>query len=94
MEEEDLLRFMKKEEVDNVFPLFEGAVESGKIKRKSLKNWLVSSLANYFPAPSMTPSYYPFKKKKNCTQMWYLHVMIFLLIQLCYGYLKANNISW
>ncbi|XP_050270121.1 mechanosensitive ion channel protein 10-like [Quercus robur] len=41
MEEEDLLRFMKKEEVDNVFPLFEGAVESGKIKRKSLKNWLV-----------------------------------------------------
>ena len=63
MEEEDLLRFMKKEEVDNVFPLFEGAVESGKIKRKSLKNWLVSSLANYFPAPSMTPSYYPFKKK-------------------------------
>lgn len=65
MEEEDLLRFMKKEEVDNVFPLFEGAVESGKIKRKSLKNWLVSSLANYFPAPSMTPSYYPFKKKKK-----------------------------
>ena len=65
MEEEDLLRFMKKEEVDNVFPLFEGAVESGKIKRKSLKNWLVSSLANHFPAPSMTPSHYPFKKKKK-----------------------------
>uniref|UniRef100_A0A2N9H7Y3 Mechanosensitive ion channel MscS domain-containing protein n=1 Tax=Fagus sylvatica TaxID=28930 RepID=A0A2N9H7Y3_FAGSY len=30
----------KKEEVDNVLPLFEGAAETGKIKRKSLKNWL------------------------------------------------------
>ncbi|XP_027338360.1 mechanosensitive ion channel protein 10-like [Abrus precatorius] len=41
IEKEDLLRFMKNEEVENVFPLFEGAVETGKIKRKSLKNWLV-----------------------------------------------------
>ncbi|GMY36393.1 mechanosensitive ion channel protein 10-like [Fagus crenata] len=40
MDEEDLLLFMKKEEVDNVLPLFEGAAETGKIKRKSLKNWL------------------------------------------------------
>ncbi|XVE97921.1 hypothetical protein REPUB_Repub03eG0060600 [Reevesia pubescens] len=42
IEEEDLLRFMKKEEVDNVLPLFEGALETGKIKRKTLKNWLVN----------------------------------------------------
>ncbi|XVF88867.1 hypothetical protein PTKIN_Ptkin19aG0085100 [Pterospermum kingtungense] len=42
IEEEDLLRFMKKEEVDNVLPLFEGAVETGKIKRSTLKNWLVN----------------------------------------------------
>ncbi|KAF7813588.1 mechanosensitive ion channel protein 10-like [Senna tora] len=41
IDEEDLLRFMSKEEVENVLPLFEGAVETGKIKRKSLKNWLV-----------------------------------------------------
>ncbi|KAJ1439896.1 Mechanosensitive ion channel MscS [Sesbania bispinosa] len=41
IEKEDLLRFMKNEEVENVLPLFEGAVETGKIKRKSLKNWLV-----------------------------------------------------
>lgn len=40
---EDLLRFMKTEEVDNVLPLFEGAVETGKIKRSTLKNWLASS---------------------------------------------------
>ncbi|XP_057438307.1 mechanosensitive ion channel protein 10-like [Lotus japonicus] len=41
IEKEDLLRFMKNEEVENVLPLFEGAVETGRIKRKSLKNWLV-----------------------------------------------------
>ena len=35
---------MKNEEVENVLPLFEGAVETGRIKRKSLKNWLVKSL--------------------------------------------------
>ncbi|XP_058723224.1 mechanosensitive ion channel protein 10-like [Vicia villosa] len=41
IEKEDLLRFMKIEEVENLLPLFEGAVETGRIKRKSLKNWLV-----------------------------------------------------
>lgn len=30
--------------MENVFPLFEGAIETGRIKRKSLKNWLVKSL--------------------------------------------------
>jgi len=35
---------MKNEEVENVLPLFEGAVETRRIKRKSLKNWLVKSL--------------------------------------------------
>ncbi|KAI5445546.1 mechanosensitive ion channel protein 10 [Lathyrus oleraceus] len=41
IEKEDLLQFMKIEEVENLLPLFEGAVETGRIKRKSLKNWLV-----------------------------------------------------
>jgi hypothetical protein len=39
---------MKKEEVDNVIPLFEGATEARKIKRSALKNWLVRSLSNLF----------------------------------------------
>jgi len=39
---------MKKEEVDNVIPLFEGATETRKIKRSALKNWLVRSLSNLF----------------------------------------------
>ncbi|XP_059634775.1 mechanosensitive ion channel protein 10-like isoform X2 [Cornus florida] len=42
IDEEDLLRFMKKEEVDNVLPLFEGAAETGKIKKSALKHWVVS----------------------------------------------------
>lgn len=41
--------------MDLMLPLFEGAVETGKIKRKSFKNWIVSSykisfaLADKFP---------------------------------------------
>lgn len=37
---DDLLRFMIKEEVDLVLPMFEGA-ETGKIDRKSLIGWVV-----------------------------------------------------
>jgi hypothetical protein len=48
IDEEDLLRFMKKEEVDNLLPLIEGAAGTRKIKRKFLKNWLVSFLTNCF----------------------------------------------
>lgn len=40
IDEEDLLRFMIREEVDIVFPLFEGA-ESGRIERKALTDWVV-----------------------------------------------------
>ncbi|KAJ4967119.1 hypothetical protein NE237_018968 [Protea cynaroides] len=41
IDEEDLLRFLNKEEVGNVLPLFEGAVETGKIKKSALRNWVV-----------------------------------------------------
>ncbi|KAF3446096.1 hypothetical protein FNV43_RR11275 [Rhamnella rubrinervis] len=40
IDEDDLLRFMIKEEVDLVLPMFEGA-ETGKIDRKSLIGWVV-----------------------------------------------------
>lgn len=40
IEEEDLLRFMIKEEVDLVLPLFEG-MENGRIEKKVLTNWVV-----------------------------------------------------
>lgn len=42
IEEEDLLRFMNKEDVDHVIPLFPEAMETRKIRRSSLKNWLVN----------------------------------------------------
>ena len=40
IDEDNLLRFMIKEEVDLVFPLFEGA-ETGRIDRKALTDWVV-----------------------------------------------------
>ncbi|GAB4853743.1 hypothetical protein Ancab_017936 [Ancistrocladus abbreviatus] len=43
IEVEDLLRFMKKEEVDYLFPLFAGATETGKIKRSALTKWVVDA---------------------------------------------------
>ncbi|WVZ82058.1 hypothetical protein U9M48_029365 [Paspalum notatum var. saurae] len=43
IEEVDLLRFFNKEEVDLVIPMFEGASETGKIKKSALKNWVVKA---------------------------------------------------
>ncbi|KAL2480048.1 Mechanosensitive ion channel protein 10 [Abeliophyllum distichum] len=43
IDEEDLLRFMPKEEVDNAFPLFEVAVEQRRIKKSSFRNWVVKA---------------------------------------------------
>ncbi|KAK6236697.1 hypothetical protein SCA6_012034 [Theobroma cacao] len=40
IDEDDLLRFMIKEEVDHVFPLFEGS-STGKIDKKSFTNWVI-----------------------------------------------------
>jgi len=48
IEEVDLLRFLTKEEVDLVIPLFEGAPETGKIKKSALKNWVVMEILNAF----------------------------------------------
>ncbi|KAK9081525.1 hypothetical protein Syun_030849 [Stephania yunnanensis] len=41
IEREDLMRFLSAEEVETVLPLFEGGVETGKIKKSSLRNWVV-----------------------------------------------------
>ncbi|KAA8520340.1 hypothetical protein F0562_014596 [Nyssa sinensis] len=43
LEEEDLLRFLKSEEVNTIFPSFEGAIETGKITKSSFRNWLVQA---------------------------------------------------
>ncbi|XP_023513519.1 mechanosensitive ion channel protein 10-like [Cucurbita pepo subsp. pepo] len=39
--EDDLLRFLKVEEVTTIFPLFEGAMETGKISKSAFRNWVV-----------------------------------------------------
>ncbi|KAK4415737.1 Mechanosensitive ion channel protein 10 [Sesamum alatum] len=43
IDEDDLLRFMPKEEVDNAIPLFEGAAESRRIKKSAFRNWVVKA---------------------------------------------------
>nr|WGO49551.1 mechanosensitive ion channel protein B071963 [Torenia fournieri] len=43
IDEQDLLRFMPKEEVDNAIPLFEGAAETKRIKKSSFRNWVVKA---------------------------------------------------
>ncbi|CAL9773376.1 unnamed protein product [Musa acuminata subsp. burmannicoides] len=43
IDEEDLLRFLSKEELTYVLPLFEGAVETRKIKKSALRNWVVKA---------------------------------------------------
>ncbi|KAL8215494.1 hypothetical protein R6Q57_022331 [Mikania cordata] len=42
IEENDLMRFLSKDDVKKVLPLFEGAVETGRIKKKSFSNWVVN----------------------------------------------------
>lgn len=46
IEEDDLLRFMIKEEVDLVLPLIEGA-DSGKITRQAFTDWVVTFLKHF-----------------------------------------------
>lgn len=41
IDEEDLMRFLKRVEVHTIFPLFEGAVETGRITKSSFRNWVV-----------------------------------------------------
>ncbi|XP_054780892.1 mechanosensitive ion channel protein 10-like isoform X2 [Prosopis cineraria] len=43
IEEEDLLRFLKRDEVYMIFPLFGGALETGKITKSSFRNWVVQA---------------------------------------------------
>ena len=37
------MRFLKRVEIHTIFPLFEGALETGQITRSSFRNWVVSS---------------------------------------------------
>ncbi|OAY72179.1 Mechanosensitive ion channel protein 10 [Ananas comosus] len=43
IDEEDLMRFLSKDEVESVLPMFEGAAETRKIKKSALKNWVVKA---------------------------------------------------
>ncbi|KAI3968471.1 hypothetical protein MKX01_007781 [Papaver californicum] len=39
--EEDLLRFLRKEDMHTILPFFEGALETGQVKKSAFRNWVV-----------------------------------------------------
>ncbi|XP_059275533.1 mechanosensitive ion channel protein 10-like [Lycium ferocissimum] len=41
IEKEDLMRFLNGVEINTIFPLFEGAVETGRITKSAFRNWVV-----------------------------------------------------
>lgn len=45
IEEDDLMRFLKRVEIHTIFPLFEGSLETGRISKSSFKNWVVSFIS-------------------------------------------------
>ncbi|XP_057963877.1 mechanosensitive ion channel protein 10-like isoform X1 [Malania oleifera] len=53
IEEEDLSKFLKRVEIHTIFPLFEGALKTGRISRSSFKNWVVRA---YFERKSLAHS--------------------------------------
>ncbi|KAH6820458.1 hypothetical protein C2S53_002616 [Perilla frutescens var. hirtella] len=53
IEEEDLMRFLKRIEIHTIFPLFEGALETGKITKSGFRNWVVRA---YYERKSLAHS--------------------------------------
>nr|WGO49546.1 mechanosensitive ion channel protein A052810 [Torenia fournieri] len=53
IEEEDLMRFLKRVEIHTIFPLFEGALETGKITKSAFRNWVVRA---YYERKSLAHS--------------------------------------
>ncbi|KAA8521260.1 hypothetical protein F0562_011903 [Nyssa sinensis] len=53
IEEEDLMRYLKRVEIHTIFPLFEGALETGRITKDAFRNWVVRA---YFERKSLAHS--------------------------------------
>ncbi|XP_074264630.1 mechanosensitive ion channel protein 10-like [Silene latifolia] len=53
IEEDDLARFLKRVEIHAIFPLFEGALETGRISKSSFRNWVVRA---YFERKALAHS--------------------------------------
>ncbi|KAF2308879.1 hypothetical protein GH714_022658 [Hevea brasiliensis] len=64
IEEEDLMRFLKRIEIHTIFPLFEGALETGRISKSAFRNWVMiveemNILTTVFLRYDMEKIYYP-----------------------------------
>ncbi|KAL3651040.1 hypothetical protein CASFOL_007443 [Castilleja foliolosa] len=53
IEEDDLMRFLKRVEIHTIFPLFEGALESSNISKSIFRNWVVRA---YYERKSLAHS--------------------------------------
>ncbi|XP_010677442.2 mechanosensitive ion channel protein 10 [Beta vulgaris subsp. vulgaris] len=53
IEEEDLARFLRRTEIHVIFPLIEGAIETGRITKSSFRNWVVRA---YFERKALAHS--------------------------------------
>ncbi|KAK4435553.1 Mechanosensitive ion channel protein 10 [Sesamum alatum] len=53
IEEGDLMRFLQRVEIHTIFPLFEGALETGKITKSAFRNWVVRA---YYERKSLAHS--------------------------------------
>ncbi|XAR70720.1 hypothetical protein NMG60_11027681 [Bertholletia excelsa] len=53
IEEEDLMRFLSRVEIHTIFPLFEGALETGRISKSAFRNWVVRA---YFERKALAHS--------------------------------------
>lgn len=51
------MRFLRRDEVHMIFPLFGGAVETGKITKSSFRNWVVSLIITKYPFINQKPAY-------------------------------------
>ncbi|KAL9224226.1 hypothetical protein vseg_000286 [Gypsophila vaccaria] len=90
IDEEDLLRFMRLDEVHEVFHSFEGAVETGKINKSALRKWVVNA---YLERKSLAHSLNDTKtavKQLNSIASGLIWVVVIIVWNLMMGFLTTK----
>ncbi|KNA24873.1 hypothetical protein SOVF_011860 [Spinacia oleracea] len=94
VEEEDLSRFLKKNEIHAIFPHFEGALETGRVTKSSFKNWVVRA---YFERKALAHS---LKDTKTAVQQLHkiasavVSVVIFVVFLLLMGLATPSIVAF
>lgn len=61
------MRFLKRVEIHTIFPLFEGALETGHISRSSFRNWVVSFDTKFHTSSDVESYFSNYKVIKSLT---------------------------